>query len=148
MYLLNMTIHEAQDTIVQDFADLPDWEERYGHIIALGRALPAFPRELRTDDNIVRGCQSQIWLHSSLEDGTVCFQGDSDAAIVRGLIALVLSVYSCRTPQEIIQTEADFIKRIGLDAQLSSTRTSGLASMIKKIKMYALGYSAILSKNS
>jgi cysteine desulfuration protein SufE len=143
-----MTIQEAQDAIVQDFDDLPDWEERYAHIIALGRAMQPFPNDWRTGDNIVRGCQSQIWIQSSLENGTVRFQGDSDAAIVKGLIALVLAVYSGRTPHEITQTEPEFIKRIGLDGQLSSTRTSGLASMIKKIKMYALGYMMILEQEN
>lgn len=143
-----MTIQETQDAIVQDFADFTEWEDKYAHIIALGRNLPPFPEEYRTDDNKVRGCQSQVWLHAELQDGRAVFHGDSDAAIVKGLVALALEVYSGRTPQEIYRTEPDFIKKIGLDTHLSPTRTNGFASMIKKIKMYALGFSLLLEKQA
>ncbi len=143
-----MTITETQDAIVQDFADFTEWEDKYAHIIALGRKVMPYPEEHRTDDNKVRGCQSQVWLHAELHDGRVMFSGDSDAAIVKGLVALALEVYSGRTPQEIMQTEPEFMKKIGLDTHLSPTRTNGFASMIKKIKMYALGFSMIMQKQA
>lgn len=138
-----MTIQETQDTIVEDFADFTEWEDKYAHIIALGRKLAPYPEEHRTDDNKVRGCQSQVWLHAELQNGKVVFQGDSDAAIVKGLVALALQVYSGQTPKDILQAEPEFMKKIGLDTHLSPTRTNGFASMIKKIKMYALGFSMI-----
>lgn len=143
-----MTITETQDAIVQDFADFTEWEDKYAHIIALGRKLAPFPEEYRTEDNKVRGCQSQVWLHATLKDGLVVFEGDSDATIVKGLVSLALEVYSGRTPQEILQTEPDFMKKIGLDTHLSPTRTNGFASMIKKIKMYALGFSMIMKQQA
>ncbi len=136
-----MTIQETQAAIARDFADFTDWEDKYAHIIALGRKLAPFPEEHRTDDNKVRGCQSQVWLHVELHDDILVFYGDADAAIVKGLVSLALEVYSGRTPKEILQTEPDFMKKIGLDTHLSPTRTNGFASMIKKIKMYALGFS-------
>lgn len=138
-----MTIQETQDAIVEDFADFTEWEDKYAHIIALGRKLAPYPEEHRTDDNKVRGCQSQVWLHAELQNGKVVFQGDSDAAIVKGLVALALQVYSGQTPKDILQAEPEFMKKIGLDTHLSPTRTNGFASMIKKIKMYALGFSMI-----
>jgi cysteine desulfuration protein SufE len=141
-----MTIQETQTEIVEEFADFFDWEEKYAHIIALGRKLAPFPEEHRTETNKVRGCQSQVWLHAALQDGKVKFWGDSDALIVKGLVALALRVYSERTPEEITATEPDFIKQIGLDTHLSPTRTNGFASMIKQIKMYALGFSVVLKQ--
>jgi cysteine desulfuration protein SufE len=144
--MATQTIQEAQEAIVEDFADFPDWEDKYAHIIALGRALPPLPEEYRTDDNKVRGCQSQVWLHAELRDGVAVFYGDSDAAIVKGLAALALQVYSGRAPREIMETEPEFIKKIGLDAHLSPSRTNGFAAMIQKIKMYALGFSMILQR--
>lgn len=138
-----MTIQETQDAIVEDFADFTEWEDKYAHIIALGRKIAPYPEEHRTDDNKVRGCQSQVWLHAELQDGKAVFRGDSDAAIVKGLVALALQVYSGQTPKDILQAEPEFMKKIGLDTHLSPTRTNGFASMIKKIKMYALGFSMI-----
>lgn len=141
-----MTIQETQTEIVEEFADFFDWEEKYAHIIALGRKLAPFPEEHRTEANKIRGCQSQVWLHAALQDGKVKFWGDSDALIVKGLVALALRLYSERTPEEITATEPDFIKQIGLDTHLSPTRTNGFASMIKQIKMYALGFSVVLKQ--
>lgn len=141
-----MTIHETQTEIVEEFADFFDWEEKYAHIIALGRKLTPFPEEHRTEANKVRGCQSQVWLYAELQGDKVQFWGDSDALIVKGLVALALRVYSERTPQEITTTEPDFIKQIGLDTHLSPTRTNGFAAMIKQIKMYALGFNVLLQK--
>lgn len=141
-----MTIQETQNDIVEEFADFFDWEEKYAHIIALGRKLAPFPEEHRMEANKVRGCQSQVWLHAALDGDVVRFWGDSDALIVKGLVALALRVYSGRTPQEITATEPEFIKRIGLDTHLSPTRTNGFASMIKQIKLYAVGFSVLLKQ--
>jgi cysteine desulfuration protein SufE len=141
-----MTIQESQTDIVEEFADFFDWEDKYAHIIALGKAVPAFPEAERTEANKVRGCQSQVWLHAELQDGKVVFWGDSDAIIVKGLVALALRVYSGRTPEEISTTEPDFLKKIGLDTHLSPTRTNGFASMIKQMKFYALGFSMLLQR--
>jgi cysteine desulfuration protein SufE len=136
-----MTALEAQDRIVQEFTDYEDWEDKYAHIIKLGRALAPFPEEHRTEDNKVRGCQSQVWLHAEYKDGHVYFVGDSDAAIVKGLVALALLVYSNKTPQDIVATPPDFIAKIGLNTHLSPNRTNGFASMIKKIKTYGVAFS-------
>jgi cysteine desulfuration protein SufE len=141
-----MTIQETQADIIEEFTDFFDWEEKYAHIIALGRSLGAFPEEQRTEANKVRGCQSQVWIHAELQDGKIIFWGDSDALIVKGLVALALRVYSERTPEEITTTEPDFIKKIGLDTHLSPTRTNGFASMMKQIKFYALGFSMVLQR--
>jgi len=138
-----MNAAEAQERIVEEFADITDWEDKYRHIITLGRALPPMPDNLRTEDNKVRGCQSQVWLHAELSDGRVHFQGDSDAAIVKGLVALALRVYSDKTPQDILATQPDFVSKIGLDTHLSPNRTNGFASMIKKIKTYAVAFSLL-----
>jgi cysteine desulfuration protein SufE len=138
-----MTALAAQEAIVEEFSQFDDWEEKYRHIIKLGRELPPMPAELHTEENKVRGCQSQVWLHADLRNGRVIFQGDSDAAIVKGLVALALRVYSNRTPQEIVAVAPDFIKKIGLDTHLSPNRTNGFASMIKKIKTYGIAFSVM-----
>ncbi len=138
-----MTALEAQNLIVQEFSGYDDWEDKYRHIIKLGKDIPPMPDELHTEDNKVRGCQSQVWLHAEFNDGKVVFQGDSDAAIVKGLVALALRVYSHQTPQDIIATQPDFIQKIGLDTHLSPNRTNGFASMIKKIKTYGIAFSLL-----
>lgn len=127
--------------IIDEFNTLPDWESKYTHIIALGKALPVMPEGLKVEENKVRGCQSQVWLHASYTDGKVFFIADSDAVIVKGLIALLISVYSEKTPQEILNQSPSFIEKLGLNANLSQTRTNGLASMVKQIKFYALAFS-------
>ncbi len=138
-----MTALEAQNLIVQEFSGYDDWEDKYRHIIKLGKDIPPMSDELHTEDNKVRGCQSQVWLHAEFNDGKVVFQGDSDAAIVKGLVALALRVYSHQTPQDIIATQPDFIQKIGLDTHLSPNRTNGFASMIKKIKTYGIAFSLL-----
>lgn len=137
------TIDEAQEGIVEDFELFGDWEERYGYIIQLGKKLPDLDSKYRTDANIVRGCQSQVWLHPAFESGIVTFAADSDAMIVRGLIALILRLYSGRTPDEILETAPTFIDRIGMSEHLSMTRSNGLRAMIKQIKLYAAAYKAL-----
>lgn len=135
-----MDIQETQDRIVREFSVLGDWTERYEYIIKLGRKLPDFPEEFRIEENKVRGCQSQVWLHAALEDGKVKFYADSDAMIVKGLIALLLRVYSDRGPDEILKNPPVFISKIGMDTHLSQTRANGLASMMKQIQYYAMAF--------
>jgi cysteine desulfuration protein SufE len=142
----NSTIEERQAEIVAVFERIEDWEERYRKIIALGRDLPSFPEEHRTDKNKVEGCQSQVWLHAELEEGNVFYIADSDAAIVRGLIAMVLRVYSGRPPAEVAGADADFVNEIGLGQHLSPTRSNGLAAMLKQIKYYALAFNTLLAQ--
>ncbi len=134
------TIQQVQDRIVREFNLFHDWTDRYEHIINLGKKLPPLEEQHRTEDNKVHGCQSQVWLHAVNDGGTIRFQADSDALIVKGLIALLLRVYNGRTPSEIIVTEPSFISNIGLDRHLSPTRANGLGAMLKKIKMYAIAF--------
>lgn len=138
-----MTITDRQQAIVNEFKAMPDWEDRYKRIIEYGRELPAMNPEHQIDKNKVKGCQSTVWLHAALENGGVTLQGDSDAMIVRGLIALLLKVYGGATPTEIIATPPDFINETGLGSHLSQTRANGLAAMVKQIKMYAAVFAAM-----
>ena len=137
-----MTIQEIENDIVDEFELLGDWQEKYQHIIAIGKKLPSFPLELQTEENKVRGCQSNVWLVSSFNEGKIFLQGDSDALIVKGLVALVLRVLSGKTPDEILNTQLSFIERLGMQSNLSPTRNNGLAAMINQIKFYALAYKA------
>jgi len=132
-----LSIQQTQERIVREFNLFQDWTDRYEHIINLGKKLPPLDEQYRTEDNKVHGCQSQVWLHAEGQDGIVRFQADSDALIVKGLIALLLRVYNGRTPAEILLTEPAFITQIGLDRHLSPTRANGLGAMLKKIKRYA-----------
>ena len=136
------TIAETQDEIVDEFEFIGDWTERYKYIIDMGRSLPPLPDEVRTEENQVRGCQSQVWLHGRLDGSAVYFDADSDALIVRGLIALVLRVYSGHTPDEILEAAPEFLGRIGMSEHLSATRANGLQSVLKQIKRYALAFKA------
>ncbi|MDX1919229.1 MAG: SufE family protein [Candidatus Caenarcaniphilales bacterium] len=134
---------DTQAEIVEEFARFSTWEEKYKHLIQLGRSLPKFPEEFRTDQNKVTGCQSQVWLHAELDGQTVKLYADSDAMIVKGLIALLLRLYSGRTTREIIETQPDFIQEIGMDRHLSMNRSNGLAAMTKQIKLYALVFQSM-----
>ncbi len=132
------TLQSREEAIVASFAELDDWEERYRAIIARGRDLEDLPDDLKTNKLKVQGCQSQIWLHAELTpEGKVHFRADSDAMIVRGLIAMLLEVYSDATPAEILATEPTFIAKIGLESHLSPTRTNGLHSMLEQMFYYA-----------
>jgi cysteine desulfuration protein SufE len=135
-------IETIQAEILDEFAFLGDWEEKYRHIIQTGKELPAYPEAHRLQEYRVRGCQSQVWLYPTWNETThtLSFSADSDAAIVKGLIALLLRVYSHQTPATILATEPHFMKDIGLDSHLSQNRTNGFASMVKQIKVYALAY--------
>lgn len=140
-------IQIEQQNIIKEFAGLSDWTERYKHLIALGRQLHPLDETYKTEANLVRGCQSQVWLHTDFRDGKILFEADSDAAITKGLVALMVRFYSHRTPDEILQTNPVFVKKIGLQEHLSPTRSNGLASMIKKMKIYAMAYKAKAEKN-
>lgn len=135
-------IQTQQQNIIDEFASLSDWTERYKHIIALGRKLEPLDEQYKVEANLVRGCQSQVWLHADFADGNVIFEADSDAAITKGLVALMVRFYSNQTPKDIIQHDPVFIKKIGMQEHLSPTRSNGLASMIKQMKIYAMAYKA------
>lgn len=131
---------ERQQCIVNEFSALPSWEERYEHLIRLGAGLPPFPDEHRSEALKVRGCQSQVWLHARLEGGRVRLQADSDALIVKGLVALILRVYDDRSPQDLLATAPDFVEALGMREHLSPTRANGLAAMLKQIRLYAMAF--------
>lgn len=137
------TIEQKQAAIVAEFQAIADWRERYRHIINLGRELPELSEDLRIDRYKVKGCQSQVWLIASLEDGRVHFQADSDAAIVRGLVAIVVRVFSGHTPDEIIAARPTFVDEIGLSEHLSQTRANGLSAMLRQIRLYAAAFKAM-----
>lgn len=134
-------IDELQDEVIEDFSQVDDWMDRYQMLIDLGEELPPMEEEYKTQQNLIDGCQSQVWLQADMtEDGKIVFSADSDALIVKGIIALLLKVISGHTPDEILQSELYFIDRIGLKDHLSPTRSNGLLAMVKQIKMYALAY--------
>ncbi len=141
-----MTIKETQQEIIKEFEEFDDWEERYGYIIKLGRELDEFPEEARTEKNKLNGCQSQVWTIAEFDGDRVKVKADSDAMIVKGLIALVLRVYSDHTPDEILSNPPDFVKEIGIDSHLSPTRKNGLGAMLKQIQMYALAFKTLKEK--
>ena len=135
-----MTINEKQDEIIEDFEVFSEWEDKYRYIIDLGNDLPKIDAQYKTDDNLIRGCQSKVWLHGEPKDGKLFFTADSDAQITKGLVGMVVSVLSGHTPKEIVDTDIYFIDKIGLKNHLSPTRSNGLLSMLKQIKMYAVAY--------
>lgn len=126
--------------IVNEFTQFSGWEERYKHLIGLGKELSPMPEEFKVEQNKVKGCQSQVWLFAELRDGKIAFHGDSDAAIVKGIVALLLRVFGDRTPQEILTLDQSFIDEIGLKQHLSMSRANGLSAMIKQIQIYALAF--------
>lgn len=142
-----MTVQEIQDEIVKEFEQYTDWEDKYRHIINLGRQLPPIDEQARTDKNKLSGCQSQVWINAKLDNGRILFEADSDAAIVKGLVALVIRVYSNHTPDEILSSPPEFVKKIGIDNHLSPTRKNGLGSMMKQIQMYAIAFKALSAKH-
>jgi cysteine desulfuration protein SufE len=135
-----MTIKEEQDAIIEEFSMYGDWMEKYEYIIQLGKELPLISAEYKTEDNLIRGCQSKVWLHTDQRDGRLWFTADSDALITKGLISMMVRVLTGHTPQEIIDADVYFIDAIGLRSHLSPTRSNGLLSMLRQIKAYALAY--------
>lgn len=138
-----MTINEKQDNIIDELSIFDEWLDKYDYIIQLGKSLPLIDEKYKLDENLIKGCQSRVWLHAEMQDGKLIFTADSDALITKGLVSLVVEVLSGFTPQEIASADLYFIDRIGLHSHLSPTRSNGLASMIKQMKMYAIAFSKI-----
>ena len=136
-----MTINEIQDEVIEEFEDFTDWMDRYQMLIDLGNELGALDEKYKPEQNLIDGCQSRVWLQCDLVDGKLVFTAESDALIVKGIIALLIRVISGHTPQEILDADLYFIDRIGLKEHLSPTRSNGLLAMVKQIKAYALAYS-------
>ncbi|UQD55516.1 SufE family protein [Flavobacterium sp. K5-23] len=137
-----MTIKEIQEEIIDEFSMFDDWMERYEYIIELGKNLPLIKEEFKTENNLIKGCQSKVWLQGEQTDDKVVFTADSDAILTKGIIAILIRVFSNQSATDIINSEMAFIDEIGLKEHLSPTRANGLVSMIKNIKMYALAFSA------
>ena len=140
-----MTIQEIQNEIIDEFSMFDDWEERYQYMIDLGKTLPLIDDAHKTDDNIIKGCQSKVWVHANMDDNKVVFTADSDAIITKGIIAILIRTFSNQHPTAILEADTDFIDKIGLKEHLSPTRANGLVSMIKQIKMYAVAYKTQLN---
>ena len=136
------TIKEIQDGIIVEFNDFDDWLDRYQLLIDLGSEQESLPDEFKTDNNLIEGCQSRVWLQADYVDGKVFFRAESDALIVKGIVSLLIKVYSGRTPDEILDNEPYFVEAIGLKEHLSPTRSNGLLAMIKQMKLYALVFKA------
>lgn len=141
-----MTIKEVQTQIVEEFEAYQEWEDKYSHLIKYGRELPEMPEEFRIDKNKLDGCQSQVWMNAELKDGKIILSADSDAMIVKGLVALLIKAYSNHTPDEILVSPPEFLGKIGIDKHLSPTRKNGLGSMLKQIQMYALAFKTVSPK--
>ncbi len=136
------TIKEIQDEIILEFNDFDDWLDRYQLLIDLGGEQEPLPDEYKTDNNLIEGCQSRVWLQADYVDGKVFFRAESDALIVKGIVSLLIKVYSGRTPDEILENEPYFVEAIGLKEHLSPTRSNGLLAMIKQMRLYALAFKA------
>ena len=137
-----MTINEAQDEVIEEFADLTDWMDKYQMLIDLGNDLSELDEKYKNDSNLIDGCQSRVWLQCDYVDGRLIFTADSDALITKGIIALLIHLLSGHTPQDILDADLYFIDKIGLRQHLSPTRSNGLLSMVKQIKNYAIAYKA------
>ena len=137
-----MTINELQDEVIEEFSDFTDWMDKYQLLIDLGNEQPPLDERYKTESNLIDGCQSRVWLQADLVDGKIMLTAESDALIVKGIIALLIRVLNGHTPQEILDADLYFIERIGLRDHLSPTRSNGLLAMVKQMRMYALAISA------
>jgi len=137
-----MTIKEAQNEIIDEFSLFDEWMEKYEYIIDLGRDLPLIEEQHKIEENLIKGCQSRVWLHAEMNKENIIFSADSDAIITKGIIALMIRVFSNQTPQDISQSDLFFIDQIGLKEHLSPTRSNGLLAMVKQIKMYSIAFQA------
>jgi len=137
-----MTINELQDEVIEEFSDFTDWMDKYQLLIDLGNEQQPLDEKYKTENNLIDGCQSRVWLQADYRDGKIEFTAESDALIVKGIIALLIRVLSGHTPQEILDADLYFIERIGLKDHLSPTRSNGLLAMVKQIRMYALAFKA------
>lgn len=135
-----MTIKEIQNEIIEEFSMFDDWMERYEYMIELGKSLPLIEPKFKTDENLIKGCQSKVWVHAILKDNKITYTADSDAIITKGIVAILIRVFSNQHPNDILTANTDFIDEIGLKEHLSPTRANGLVSMIKQIKLYAIAY--------
>ena len=133
-------INEIQEEILEDFDMFEDWMQKYEYLIDLGKDLPAIDEKYRVEENLIKGCQSRVWLHAEENNGNIIFSADSDAIMTKGIVALLIRVLSGQSANEIANADLDFINKIGLKEQLSATRANGLLSMIKQMKLYALGF--------
>ena len=136
-----MTIKEVEQEIVDEFSIFTEWMDKYEFLIELGKSLPIIGDSAKQESNLIKGCQSRVWLNAQISDGKLYFTADSDAIITKGIISLLVRVYSGRTPKEILEADIEFIEKIGLQDNLSPTRANGLLSMIRQIKYYAAAYS-------
>ena len=142
-----MTISEIQDELIEDFSLFPDWMEKYEYLIQMGKELPAIDDRYKKDENLIKGCQAKVWLHADYKNGKIFFTADSDAIITKGLVSMVVRVLSNQTPEEIVHANLYFVDKIGLKEHLSVTRSNGLLSMIKQMKMYALALESGVNAN-
>jgi cysteine desulfuration protein SufE len=143
-----MTIKAIQEELIDEFSLFDDWMDKYEHLIDLGKTLPLIDPALKTEDRIIKGCQSKVWLDAKLENGKVVFTADSDAIITKGIVAVLVRVFSSQAPEDIVNANTNFIDAIGLKEHLSPTRANGLVAMIKQMKLYALGYQTQLKSES
>jgi cysteine desulfuration protein SufE len=141
------SIQQIQNKIVEEFDFFDDWDDKYGFIIDMGKSLKVLDSEFKTDENIIKGCQSQVWLHAFLKDDKIIFEAESDAIIVKGIVAMLLRVFSDQTPNDIVNADIFFMEKIGMAKHLSPTRANGLVAMIKQIKLYALAFKTKMSVN-
>lgn len=135
-----MSINERQEEVIEEFAMFEDWMDKYEYLISLGKELPLIDEDKKIDGNLIKGCQSRVWLDAQLEDGKIQYTADSDAIITKGIISLMVRVLNDRSPKEIAETELYFIDQVGLKEHLSPTRSNGLVSMVKQMKLYALAF--------
>lgn len=140
------TIQETESEIIEAFSWFENWEEKYEYIIELGKNLPELDEKFKKEENIIKGCQSTVWLVADYKDGLVFYHADSDAIIVKGLVSMLVSVLSEHTPDEILDAKLDFIKEIGMMSHLAQTRSNGLVAMVKQIKNYALAFKSVDAK--
>jgi len=139
---MNMTIKETEQEIIDEFSLFDNWMGKYEHIIEMGKSLPMIEEKFKTEDRLIKGCQSKVWMHSELKEGKIYFKADSDAIITKGLVAMVIRVLNEHAPDEVLDAKMDFVEKIGLKEHLSPTRANGLVNMIKQMKLDALAYKA------
>ena len=142
-----LTINEIQDELIEEFSLFGDWMEKYENIIQMGKELPLIEEQYKKEENLIKGCQAKVWLHADFKNGKILFSADSDAIITKGLVSMVVRVLTNHTPEEIVHADLYFVDKIGLKEHLSLTRSNGLLSMIKQMKMYALALQSRVNVN-
>jgi len=142
-----MTINEIQSELVDEFSMFDDWMDRYEYMIDLGKSLPMIDSQYKKEENLIKGCQSKVWLHAELQDNKIVYTADSDAIITKGIVSILIRTFTNQSPSEILNAKTDFIDEIGLKEHLSPTRANGLVSMIKQIKMYAIAFQTQVKTN-